>query len=123
MNVLAALFLAFVSFGAAPPLFIVGWMLLLAAVLLQGMRLDRGLADADRRRVTKPEIVRHALWIVALALIWTVPLVAFPLFGHVDRLALWMVMTVIIAGMAYALAAVPLAPLLLLRCSYESGFI
>jgi PAS domain-containing protein len=34
------------------------------------------------------------------------------LFGHVDRLALWMVMTVIIAGMAYALAAVPLAPLL-----------
>ncbi|GAO56368.1 bifunctional diguanylate cyclase/phosphodiesterase [Novosphingobium sp. MD-1] len=112
MNVLAALFLAFVSFGATPPLFILGWMVLLAAVLLQGMRLDRGLADADRRRLTRPEIVRHALLIVALALIWTLPLVVFPLFGHVDRLALWMVMTVIIAGMAYALAAVPLAPLL-----------
>ncbi|KAJ8138121.1 hypothetical protein OY671_008666, partial [Metschnikowia pulcherrima] len=110
MNVSAALFLAFVSFGATPPLFILGWMVLSAAVSLQGMRSDRGSADADRRRLTRPEIVRHALWIVASALIWTSPSVVFPSFGHVDRSASWMVMTVIIAGMAYASAAVPSAP-------------
>ena len=94
-------------------LVLVGWTALLVGVQIYGARFDRSLEDADRRRMTRQETHYQTIATVAAALVWTIPMLAFSHFGDdAQRLTLWTIMAMLIAGTAVAFAAVPLGTVL-----------
>lgn len=97
-------------FAARLPLWMaVGWAVGLALVLLYSARLDRGLADVDRRPMTRREFHAHTALSVAIAVLWSVPIVVFERYGTAgDIFALWGVQAMILTGAALWLAPVPL---------------
>jgi diguanylate cyclase (GGDEF)-like protein/PAS domain S-box-containing protein len=90
--------------------FLVGWMALLVGVLISGARFDRSLIDADRRRVSRQEMHRQTISSLLVALVWAVPMLAFAPFGDAaQRMTLWTVLAMLMAGMAVTFAAMPMA--------------
>ncbi|MCW1382786.1 EAL domain-containing protein [Novosphingobium sp. KCTC 2891] len=94
-------------------LILLAWVAILFGVLIYGARFDRSLEDADRRRMTRQEIHYQTVSTVLSALVWTVPMLAFSPFGSEEqRLVLWAIMAMLMAGTAVAFAAVPLGTVL-----------
>lgn len=90
--------------------FLVGWMALLVGVLISGARFDRSLIDADRRRISRQEMHRQTASSLFVALVWAVPMLAFAPFGDAaQRMTLWTVLAMLMAGMAVTFAAMPMA--------------
>ncbi|MFN3457920.1 MAG: putative bifunctional diguanylate cyclase/phosphodiesterase [Novosphingobium sp.] len=90
--------------------FLVGWMALLVGVLISGARFDRSLIDADRRRISRQEMHRQTVSSLFVALVWAVPMLAFAPFGDAaQRMTLWTVLAMLMAGMAVTFAALPMA--------------
>lgn len=90
--------------------FLVGWMALLVGVLISGARFDRSLIDADRRRISRQEMHRQTVSSLFVALVWAVPMLAFAPFGDAaQRMTLWTVLAMLMAGMAVTFAAMPMA--------------
>ncbi len=85
------------------------WAVLLGLVLQSGARFDRSLEDADRRRMTRQEIQSQTVGTALAALVWAIPLAAAGYFGtNEQRLLVWSVMAMLMAGTAVAFSAVPL---------------
>ncbi len=94
-------------------LFLLGWGALLAGVLVNGMRLDRSLEDADRRRMSPREVRRQTLFTVAAGIVWAMPILFLaPFTSPEQRLLVWSIMAMLMAGTALAFAAVPLGAVL-----------
>ncbi|MBB4613334.1 diguanylate cyclase (GGDEF)-like protein/PAS domain S-box-containing protein [Novosphingobium taihuense] len=90
--------------------FLVGWMALLVGVLISGARFDRTLIDADRRRISRQEMHRQTVSSLFVALVWAIPMLAFAPFGDAaQRMTLWTVLAMLMAGMAVTFAAMPMA--------------
>lgn len=90
--------------------FLVGWMALLVGVLISGARFDRSLIDADRRRISRQEMHRQTVSSLFVALVWAIPMLAFAPFGDAaQRMTLWTVLAMLMAGMAVTFAAMPMA--------------
>jgi diguanylate cyclase (GGDEF)-like protein len=89
------------------------WVGVLAATLWYGARYEKGLIDADRRRMSRGEIHQHTLSSAINALVWGVPIVAFTYFsGPVQRIELWTVLSLLMVVSAIVLPAVPLTTVL-----------
>ena len=112
-HAIAALAVLQLYYQAIHPAVLVGWLVVLAASLLHGARIDQTLADADRRRIFPDEVKRQTLGSVANALIWAVPLGAFARYGSAsDHLELWAICAMLMTASAVLLPAVPLGNLL-----------
>ncbi|WP_225204631.1 putative bifunctional diguanylate cyclase/phosphodiesterase [Novosphingobium huizhouense] len=112
-HALAALLAVRALAGAVHWLLLIGWVALVIATLIYGVRFDRSLEDADRRRMTRAEMHQQTISTVALALVWVVPMAGFgPLADETQRLTVWGVMALLMTGTAVAFAAVPLGTVL-----------
>ncbi len=95
------------------PVAMIGWLLALGASLFYGARIDKALADADRRRIAGAEVNRQTISAIMNALAWVAPIAGFAPFGdQATRLELWAIVAMLMTASAVLLPAVPLANLL-----------
>jgi len=86
-----------------------GWLCLLVAAVIGTVLLDRRLCPVDQRRVGMHQIRVQATGSAGLALVWALPIVVFgPWLGAADIGVIWAIMAMLMAGMGFAFAAVPL---------------
>ena len=110
---IAALAAIKLYFGAIHFTILLVWGLGLAAVLALGVKQDRALADADKRRLSRQEVNKQSLTSIAVALIWVVPMAFFaPYADAATRLELWAITALLMTASAIILPAVPLGTLL-----------
>ena len=96
------------------PVALIGWLIALAGSLVYARSIDQGLADTDRRRISRAEVNRQTWCSAWIALVWVVPVAAFAPFGDLStRLQLWAISTALLTASAVLLPAVPLGSLLL----------
>ncbi len=96
--------------GKVPVFILAPWVLAVAVALWNSLRIDRGLADIDRRSMTQREFRRQAFGVAGAAVVWTIPLLAFTHWGTTaDHFALWTLVAMLIAGTAFAMASAPMA--------------
>ena len=109
-NVIAAIAVVKVYYGAVHIALLLVWVVVLGASLLHGAKIDKTLSDVDRRRIGRDEVQQQTYSAIGNALVWTVPLIAFASFGDAaQRLELWAVMAMLMTASAVLLSAVPLA--------------
>lgn len=99
--------------GKAPVLGLVAWVLAVAAVLWNALKIDGSLADVDRRRMSRFEYWKQAGGVAGIAVAWAIPLIFFTPFGsEADEYALWTLITMLVVSSALSMAAVPLATII-----------
>jgi diguanylate cyclase (GGDEF)-like protein/PAS domain S-box-containing protein len=85
------------------------WMALLAAVHARGIKFDRSLADADRRRITRAEFFRQATTAVMSAFVWAGAVFIFPMFGSPsDLMAMLLIVALLVSGSVFFYTAAPI---------------
>ena len=96
--------------GHAPPVYVYAWMIGAGiAVALAGYPKLRN-ASFTYQTATRSELQRETIWSTLLALVWASGFALFaPHAGPAQLLSLWALVTVLMAGAAIELAAVPLA--------------
>ena len=108
-HAIAALLMMRVLRASVGTLLGLGWLCLLVAAVVASVMLDRRLCPANQRRVGVRQIRVQALGSAGLACIWALPIVAFaPWLGTTDTGVIWSIMAMLMAGMGFAFAAVPL---------------
>ena len=109
-NLIAAIAVVKVYYGAVHIALLLVWVVVLGASLIHGAKIDKTLSDVDRRRIGRDEVQQQTYSAIGNALVWTVPLIAFAPFGDAaQRLELWAVMAMLMTASAVLLSAVPLA--------------
>ncbi|HEX4848416.1 MAG TPA: PAS domain-containing protein, partial [Novosphingobium sp.] len=112
-HAIAALGVARLSFGEVHFAILLGWIALLGASLWHGAKIDKTLADADRRRISRDEVNNQSISSILNALVWTVPIAGSVAVGDANgQLQLWAVTAMLMTAAAVLLPAVPLANLL-----------
>jgi diguanylate cyclase (GGDEF)-like protein/PAS domain S-box-containing protein len=87
-----------------------GWLLAATLALVNSIRIDRGLADIDRRTMTRREYKRQALGIAFCAMAWAAALIVFVPYGsEAEHFQLWTLVAMLVAGSAATMSAAPLA--------------
>ncbi|MFM5922862.1 MAG: putative bifunctional diguanylate cyclase/phosphodiesterase [Novosphingobium sp.] len=110
---IAALAVLRLYYGTVHIAAVLAWLAVLAGSLYYGATIDKGLGDADRRRITREEVNRQTISSIGNALVWVVPLAAFAPFGSPsEHLELWAVCAMLMTASAVLLPAVPLGNLL-----------
>lgn len=85
------------------------WAAALGYVHLRGMRFDNGLADTNKRRITKEEFRYQLVTPVASGLLWSVALLVFaPQAGGVESAVVWTIVAVLITASTLFYTAAPL---------------
>ncbi len=85
------------------------WLVLLAAAVIGSAMLDRRLYPVSQRRVGVEQIRLQALGSAGLALVWALPILAFaPWLDATNTGVVWSIMALLMAGMGFAFASVPL---------------
>ena len=109
-HALAALLTVSIFLGKVP-LWLLGiWVVAVAAAVWNATRIDRGLADIDRRSMTRHEYNRQAMGVAACAVAWAVALAAFvPFAAPAEHYALWTLIAMLIASSAATMSAAPIA--------------
>jgi diguanylate cyclase (GGDEF)-like protein/PAS domain S-box-containing protein len=96
--------------GKVPIVILAPWVMCVVVALWNSFRIDRQLADIDRRSMTHREFRRQALGVAGAAAVWAVPLLLFTQWGTLtDHFALWTLVAMLIAGSALAMAPAPMA--------------
>lgn len=109
-HALFGVFVAQLYLADVGPLPIGVWIIALVAIHIRGAVVDRELADADRRQVTRSEKYQHATTSVFSGLLWTVPIFAFAPHGAPGEAAALMVIAlVLIAGSVYFYTTSPIS--------------
>ena len=77
--------------------------------MLNATRVDRSLADIDRRLMGRFEFKRQAMGMVACAVVWAIAVVAFvPFASPAEHFALWTLLVDEIASSAVTMSAAPI---------------
>ncbi len=112
-HALAAMLVVQALAGSINIMILLGWAALLAVVLIRGARFDVSLEDADRRRISRQEMYKQTIYTALAGLIWIVPIAFLSSYASAEqRLLVWSVMAMLMAGTALAFAAVPLEAVL-----------
>ncbi len=112
-HAIAALGVVRLYFGSLHIAILIAWVAALGASLWYGAKIDKGLGDADRRRMTREEVNRQSISSIGNALVWVVPIAGFAFFGDNTRqLELWAITAMLMTASAVLLPAVPLSNLL-----------
>jgi len=89
------------------------WLVGLAAVHMRGIMVDRNLADADQRKVSRSEFNQHNAISVASAALWSVPLLFFAPYGPgSETSALYIVAMLLLTLSVYFYTTSPISILL-----------
>ncbi|OYW46113.1 MAG: diguanylate cyclase [Sphingomonadales bacterium 12-68-11] len=89
------------------------WAAAVVGSVWNASRIDRGLADMDRRFMTRQEFMRQAQGVGLCAIAWAIPLILFVPYGTAaDHFALWTLVAMLIAGMSVTRAGAPIATVL-----------
>ncbi len=84
------------------------WFAGLGAVQMRGVMIDRNLANAVKRPITKSELYKHASTAVLSGIAWAIPLLAFaPMGGAQEAAALQVIVLLLVAGSVYFYTASP----------------
>ena len=98
--------------GKIPLVLLAAWAASVMAGQWNASRIDRTLANIDRRSMTHREFYRHALACAGAAAPWALALLVFPFFGGpADHIALWCVVSILLAGSALAHSQAPMSML------------
>jgi diguanylate cyclase (GGDEF)-like protein/PAS domain S-box-containing protein len=98
--------------GNIPLALLAAWAALVMTGQWNASRIDRRLKNVDRRSMTRGEFNRHALACAGAAAPWALALLAFPFFGGpADHIALWCVVSILLAGSALAHSQAPMSML------------
>ena len=109
-HAVAALLTVSIFIGQVPLWLLAAWTVGVAVAVWNATRIDRSLADIDRRSMQRPEYYRQATGVAACAIAWAVALGAFvPFASHTEHYALWTLVAMLIASSAATMAAAPLA--------------
>ncbi|GGC00257.1 GGDEF domain-containing protein [Novosphingobium endophyticum] len=112
-QVAAMLAVAALVLGQVHPVIVAAWAVIAATTLWRGVRIDRSLIDADRRRISRDEVNAQMICSVLNGLAWSVPLGAFGFFVDTEtQVKLWVVLATLMTASAVLLPAVPLGTLL-----------
>ncbi|MBO9518593.1 MAG: EAL domain-containing protein [Porphyrobacter sp.] len=92
------------------PVWLLGlWLVAALAATWNTIRIDRSLADIDRRTMTRHEFRRQALGVAGSALVWAAAMVLFPPYGgQAEHFALWTLVAMLIASSASILSSAPM---------------
>ncbi|MEM6475783.1 MAG: EAL domain-containing protein [Pseudomonadota bacterium] len=85
------------------------WLAVLAGVHIRGAMIDRSLADAARRTITRKETFSQAATPFFSALVWSIPLLFFvPYGGPGDLFVVIIAVTILMCGMVFFYTNAPL---------------
>ena len=99
--------------GKVPLVELLAWALLVALAVWNATRVERSLADIDRRSMTRQEFKRQAIGVAGCALAWGVALLLFVEYaGRTEHFALWTLVAMLIAGSVVTMSAAPIATVL-----------
>ena len=108
-HAILGVFVAQIYLFAVPTLFILAWIVPLAALHMAGARFDRTLADVDRRKITRREFYRQSLTSAVSGLLWGAAVLVFgPMGSDLALMALIIVIAIIASGAIYFRTAPPL---------------
>ena len=118
-----ALLLAFgLYLGKAPIYVLLPWLVLVVAGQWNASRIDKSLADLDRRTMSRYEFRRQAWGVAGSAASWALALLLFPFFAtSTEHLGLWCVVAMLMAGSALAMSPAPMAALVFCAVSGVAG--
>ncbi|BDW81977.1 GGDEF domain-containing protein [Erythrobacter sp. Dej080120_24] len=89
------------------------WLVALAAVHTRGLMVDRSLADADQRKVSRSEFTQHNAISLASGVVWSVPLLFFaPYAPGAETAALYIVAMLLMTLSVYYYTTSPISILL-----------
>ena len=112
-QVAAMLAIVTLTMEQVPVVFMAGWITVVALTLWYGQRIDRSLADADRRRMSRGEVQAQMVASIFSGLVWAVPLGCFGLFvDAATQVKIWTVLAMLMTASAILLPAVPMGTLL-----------
>jgi diguanylate cyclase (GGDEF)-like protein/PAS domain S-box-containing protein len=112
-HALLGLFVAQMYLASVGPIWVGAWYAALAAVHIRGAKVDRRLADADRRKVSNAEAYQHAATSIFSGLLWIVPILVFAPMGPPSAAAVLLVITIIlISGSVYFYTTSPISILI-----------
>ncbi|EJL24762.1 bifunctional diguanylate cyclase/phosphodiesterase [Novosphingobium sp. AP12] len=88
------------------------WLVLIAVTQWHGYRVDRSLADADRRRISRDEVKAQLVGSIGNGLAWALPLGGLGLFiDPQTQVKVWTVLAMLMAASVILIPAVPVATL------------
>ena len=123
-HVMAGLVILIMFATKVPVWLLLLWTAAFGTVLYYSYRMDRQLADVDRRPIGRPEFHRHALLSTLLAVLWGIPILVFARYGSgADQFAVWSVQAMLLAGAALWLAPVPFGAILVILITGSSAMI
>ena len=107
-HALLAVFTAQIFIPSVGFLGVAAWMALLAVVQVRGYKIDRALADTERRRITRAEFKQQTGTAMMSAAVWAGAVVVFPFFGTPgDLMAMLMIVAVMVVGSVFFYTAAP----------------
>jgi diguanylate cyclase (GGDEF)-like protein/PAS domain S-box-containing protein len=110
VHAICALLTMAIYVGKAPPLMLGAFILALVGGLVFNIRTNKGVAEGDRPRISREEILRKARASCAVAVAWCIPILGFAGFGEdADRAGVGLLVAVLLIGSSLALGAAPLA--------------
>ena len=112
-HALLAVFVAQIYLNFVPTPILVIWMLALASLHTVGAKIDRALADVDRRQITRTEFNRQSMVSFASGALWGGAVLLFGPMGPTSSLmALIMTVAIIGSGAIYFRTSPPLGTVL-----------
>ena len=113
VHAMAVLLTVGVFLGKVPILYLIAWSVGIAVMLWNAIRIDRSLAEIDRRSLSRRHFWSQAAGVSGSAAMWAVPLLLFVPFGNaVDHFALWMIIATLIAGSTFVMSIAPMAAIM-----------
>ncbi|MEO0061901.1 MAG: Cyclic di-GMP phosphodiesterase Gmr [Pseudomonadota bacterium] len=112
-HLVGVIFTGSIYMGKVPTLEFAAWAIAVVMAVWNATRVERSLADIDRRSMTRNEFRRQAIGVAGCALVWAIALVLFvPYGGRPEHYALWTLVAMLIAGSVVTMAAAPIATVL-----------
>ncbi|EHJ62552.1 diguanylate cyclase/phosphodiesterase with PAS/PAC sensor(s) [Novosphingobium pentaromativorans US6-1] len=109
----AMLATAALVFGQVPMAAVAVWIAVACGTLWRGVRIDRTLIDADKRRISRDEVHAQMISSILNGLAWSVPIGGLGFFVDAQtQVKLWIVLAMLMTASAVLLPAVPLGTLL-----------
>ena len=109
MHLTLAVLTAAVLHGSVAIWWLAPWAAALGFIHLRGMNFDNGLADTNKRRITKEEFHQQLITPAASGVLWAIPLLFFaPQAGGVESAVVWTIVAVLITGSTLFYTAAPL---------------
>ncbi|MGC1270944.1 MAG: EAL domain-containing protein [Croceibacterium sp.] len=123
-HAIGVIFTLSIFYGKVPLAELLAWAGVVGVAVWNATQVERGLADIDRRSMTRQEFKRQAFGVAGCALAWAAALLLFVHSGgRSEHFALWTLVAMLIAGSVVTMSAAPIATVLFAVISGGAGVI